>query len=415
MVLFFLFMILKPFYLQSSGSVGVADICLMGCFILLLGQWLLQEQRERKGRNTFWWKRERRICYHRDFLFYCFLACVLMINLFYCIWLRNLEFMEYSIYWFYNGLAIWTWRTMADRYGRPFFQMVNTAAKINIVVQFIIWAFGRGRIYYEYWGAVRYMGTFNNPLQLGFFLLMMLVLIWMYRYRYDDRSFWLFLALASLPLLNSESLGMWLGVAVWGIAVLGHTVYLLWKRGSVPGWLLIGSSVCLLSLAALVLYRIWPPADFDICLVEYNLVTRFQEKIWKVMDRGIFGLILDREWGRLLLYPQYLLWGAGEGGFVRFIDAGDAIELHSTWLSIWFCYGAVPMAMVILWLQKVLKANTPQMWCAIAGLLVESFFLINYRQPMFWMILLYADVTGEKADGAVVFALRKTMWKLWKL
>jgi len=39
------------------------------------------------------------------------------------------------------------------------------------------------------------------------------------------------------------------------------------------------------------------------------------------------------------------------------------------------------------------------MACAVVGLLAESFFLVNYRQPMFWMILLYGSVVRMDGDG----------------
>ena len=396
MLLFFLFMFLKPFYLQSSGSIGVADICLMGCFALLLGQRLWElvhggRQRRWCSWRTFWKERGRKIWFHRDFLLYCFLAVALGLNLFYALRLRNHEFLKYSTFWLYNGFAIWIWQTMADWCGFPFFRMVNTAAKINLVVQYIIRISGRGRIFYEYWGAVRYMGTFNDPNQMAFFLLMMLLLIWMYRCKYGDRSFWIFFLLTLPVLADSKSTGVWLGMTVWGVFWLAYEVYCLWKKGYITRRMLVAVGACLLLSVSIVLYLLWPSADFDVRTVDYNLINRIREKIWKVTNGGFYSLSLDRGAGRLFLHPQYLLCGAGEGGFERFSDAGAVDELHSTWLSIWFCYGTVPMVLMILWLWKVLKANTPWMWCGILALLAESFFLINYRQPMFWMLLLYAD------------------------
>lgn len=379
-VLFFLFLLLKPFYIQSSGSIGIADVCLMGCFLMLAGR-----KRIDKSQTG----------YSKDFLFYGFLAAALAVNLIYCIVLHNFEFLRYSVFWIYNGCAVWLWRTMAGLYNLSFFKMVNTGAKINILIQYLIWASGRGRLYYEYWGAVRYMGTFNNPLQMAFFLFMMLLLIWMYRCRYGDRSFWLFFILSLPVLADSKSTGIWLGIAVWGVLCAAREMYLFWKKGRVPAWIPAAAGVCLLFLTALFLYWIWPPENFDITSVDYNLMTRLQEKIWKMRERGLRGLISDRAAGRLFLYPQYLLWGAGEGGFERFLNAGPAMELHSTWLSIWFCYGTFPAALMVLWLRKILRANTTRMWCAVIALLTESFFLVNYRQPMFWMILLYADLTAE--------------------
>ncbi len=397
MLMFFLFMFLKPFYLQASGNIGAADICLMGCFASLLRQRLRElvrggRQRRLCGWRTYWKERGRRLWSHRDFPLYCFLAAAVVLNLFYAFRLRNHEFIRYSAFWLYNGFAIWTWRIMAGQCGFPLFRMVNITAKINLVVQYIIWISDRGRIFHEYWGAVRYMGTFNDPNQMAFFLFMMLLMIWMYRCKYGDRSFWIFFLLTLPVLADSKSTGVWLGMTVWGVFGLAYEVYCLWKKGYITRRMLVAVGACLLLSVSIVLYLLWPSADFDVRTVDYNLINRIREKIWKVTNGGFYSLSLDRGAGRLFLHPQYLLCGAGEGGFERFSDAGAVDELHSTWLSIWFCYGTLPMALMVLWLRKVLKANTPWMWCGILSLLAESFFLINYRQPVFWMILLYADV-----------------------
>ena len=374
-------MLLKPCYLQASGHIGLADICLMACFALLGGQKLLHRQPLR---------------FSKDRLLYGFLGMVVLLNLVCSVKLRDPEYLKYSLFWIYNGCAIWTWRTMTCRYGQAFLAGVNTAAKANIVVQLAVLASGRGRIYREYWGAVRYMGTFDDPNQMAFFLFMMLLLIYLYRCRYGDRSFWIFFVLAVPVLAASKSTGIWLGVLLLLVFCLARQIGSLKKSGRISRKQLgiIGAGLAL--TLAIGLYWIWPPADFDIHAVDYNLLTRIQEKIWKIMNGGLYGLVMDRGEERLFLYPRYLLIGAGEGGFARFEAAGPANELHSTWLSVWFCYGIVPMAALCVWLYRILKADTDRMWCAIGALLAESFFLINYRQPMFWMILLYGDVTESE-------------------
>lgn len=50
---------------------------------------------------------------------------------------------------------------------------------------------------------------------------------------------------------------------------------------------------------------------------------------------------------------------------------------------------------------RILQSIDAAMACAVIGLLVESFFLVNYRQPMFWMILLYGSVAGGCRGGDV--------------
>ena len=48
------------------------------------------------------------------------------------------------------------------------------------------------------------------------------------------------------------------------------------------------------------------------------------------------GTFLDRGMEKLVLYPQYLLYGAGEGGFDRFTLASQVNEIHCCLFSVMF-------------------------------------------------------------------------------
>ena len=119
---------------------------------------------------------------------------------------------------------------------------------------------------------------------------------------------------------------------------------------------------------------IWPAENFDIQQVDYNMITRIQEKIWKVVYGEGSGLSLYRGMDKLLYYPQYLLYGAGEGGFWRFTLASQINEIHSSLPSIWFCYGTAPTILLLVWLGQNLKKLRPCEWCAIIGLIRRKFF-----------------------------------------
>ena len=153
-----------------------------------------------------------------------------------------------------------------------------------------------------------------------------------------------------------------------------------------------------------LLWMIWPAADFDVKTVDYNMLTRIQEKIWKVAHGGLLGLFLDRGMEKLVLYPQYLLYGAGEGGFDRFTLTSQINEIHCCLFSVLFCYGIIPTVFLLIWLVRNLRYMNAAMMCAVAGILAESFFLVNYRQPMFWMILVYGSVIREKESEGRLFS-----------
>lgn len=391
-ILFLMFVLLKQFYLFPSGRVGVADICLIASFLVLLFDCI------RKKKKIF--------DFREDGLFYAFLIFVVVINAYYGTRLGNRGFLKYTIFWIYNGCGIWTFGKLLLNRNRDdnihLLKWINHIAKFNIVLQMIVYLSGHGRIFYEYWGAERYQGTFNDPNQLSFFLFMMVLLLYLYRCEFGDRSFPFFYLLALPVIVASKSTGTLLGLMVFTFAVVFYALYGAVRRKNVSRKVWITGVVSGFFLFCLLLWWIWPTADFDVKTMDYNMLTRIQEKIWKVSHGGLLGLILDRGMEKLVLYPHYMLYGAGEGDFERFTLASQINEIHCCLFSVLFCYGIVPTVCLLGWLVRKLRFMNAAMMCAVAGLLAESFFLVNYRQPMFWMILLYGSVsycTGAGTSG----------------
>ncbi|MDO5416882.1 MAG: hypothetical protein Q4F29_06770 [Lachnospiraceae bacterium] len=380
-ILFFLFVFLKQFYIFPSGSLGVADICLAGCFLVLIFE-------GRKAKKPFLNRKT-------DLLFCLFLVFVILINGSYGLYGRNLEYFKYSLFWIYNGCAIWSFQRLSEAGGKRFFSYLNLVVKGNIVIQLVVMLSRHGRVFEEYWGATRYMGTFNDPNQLAFFLFMMILLSYMYRCCFEDKTFWIFFVLGFPVVLASKSTGILLGIGVFLLSVLLCQVFKVYRSRKYSGKVWFISGVCISAVSAAFLIWIWPPSDFSVQAVEYNMLTRIQEKIWKVAHGGLLGMILDRGIEKILVYPEYLVLGAGEGGFERFALVSQVNEIHSSFLSIWFCYGTIPAVTLAVWVFDSLKKMRGRMWCAAAALLAESFLLVNYRQPMFWMILMYGWVTIE--------------------
>ena len=388
-VLFFLlFIFLKQFYLFPSGGMEAADVCLFASFFMLLCDCMRRRP-------------ERLLQLKTESLFYVFLASVLMINAYYGIRLGRGEFFKYTCFWIFNACAIWSFCYLTEYGGKAFLTGINRVVKVNIGVQLLIYLSGHGRIFREYWGAVRYQGTFNDPNQLAFFLFMMILLLYLYRCRFGDRSFPVFYVLVLPVIAASKSTGILLGVFVFTILAVLYELYQIGcKKGvSVKVWIL---GICMgVLIFGLFLWWIWPAADFDVKTVDYNMLTRIQEKIWKVAHGGLLGLFLDRGMEKLVLYPQYLLYGAGEGGFDRFTLASQVNEIHCCLFSVMFCYGLIPTSCLLVWLGRKLRRIDAAMTSAVIGLLAESFFLVNYRQQMFWMILLYGSVAGGCRGGDV--------------
>ncbi len=378
---FILGVLLKPFYVFPSGSVGLGDICMAVCACILLAGNI----RDRKG-----FALER-----KDLLLYIFLICVCLINGIYYIKFRSREYLVFTLYWIYAVMIVWSFRQVG---GRPEVALLlKNVLQVSLLLQLVIWMTGTGRTYYEYWGATRYMGTFNNPNQMAYIIFLMLLLL----YFYEEKLlyFWPFWLISGLLIVVTKSTGVFLGWAGLGgfeaVAFLHCFCKGNERRRKV--WRLLWG---LAAAGAIVgLWAIWPAADFRIEDTDYSLLARIQEKIYKIWTGGLQGLIYDRGWERLILYPKYLLFGAGEGDYGRFPLSVWKSEIHSTFLSVWFYYGTIPLLLFLSWLYQNLKDNIGKYWPVYAALFLECMIVINYRQPFFWMVILAGCVTHKNTFG----------------
>lgn len=437
----------------------------------------------------------------KDIPLYLFLTGVIAVNGWYTHTTGSHEFTKFSIYWIYNVFAIWIFQYIHVVAGG--FSIVSytteaanakdeetgqsarkekvvgliaplgTGKTINtendlcsgssyhkwhlstilldkalaavlaadILIQLAVYITGKGRIFYEWWGGTRYMGTFNDPNQLAVFVFMAFLLLFEIMtkistsenagYAHKDSGsdesepktvqnhriiynklniiekrvnnktiyciiLWILYIISFVLILASKSTGVMLGMLVFSALFAAVYIVRLAVRMNIDRRVLTAGLLCLAAAAAAGLYLIWPLADFDVTVMEYNMLTRIQEKIWKLTHGGISGILFDRGMDRMTAFPQYLLFGAGEGGFDRFPYGGQINELHSTFFSIWFCYGLIPFVLIMYWLVRKLKDCSIYMLCAAAALIAESMILINYRQPMFWMVLLCGAVLNGR-------------------
>ncbi len=392
-IFFCMFVFLKQFYLLPSGSIGIGDAFLIFSAIIVFVISIIIKKET--------------ILYPYDLYWYAFIVFVIIINGSYFVGTKNLEFLKYIVYWLYCTIAIWTFRKLA---GKQFFNRIAKVCKINIILQVIIYCFGLGRYYHEGWGGGRFMGTFNDPNQCAFFIFTMLLFLFICKCYSGGFEFGIFFLLSILVIYVTKSTGMFLGVFTFGLLYVMQKIVLKYKVSSNKRLWNLFFLIGILTIC-LELYIIWPAKNFDITQSGYTLVSRIQQKIWKFSHGNLADLLYDRSAERLVQYPQYLLYGAGEGGYERF-PLGDFVykispgvfvmefthEIHSSFFEIWFCYGVVPTAILLLWIIKNIRACDKRILIAVGAILVESFFLVNYRQPFFWYIIVYSSTIRSNRE-----------------
>ena len=383
----------------SSGSIGIADL-----FFTASGLLTLCAVR----------KNSRKVLYQEDFPWLIFLIFTIIINGVYFIWTLNRSFPLHMLYWIYSAFLIWTFRTL---YSESFMNGLCWMCRINLIFQVLLLVSGRGRYFYETWGGSRFVGTFNDPNQFAFFIFIMMLVLFMEYWRkavYTAKArigFWGMFLLGVFLIVKAKSTGMSVGLLVF-FAVLAWQFF--WdkcchSKQKKVWW--FGGAVFLVLLAVGV-YLILPGADFDVSQTDYTLLSRIQQKIWKLANGNIYDLLYDRSAERLVLEPQYLLCGAREGFFERFIpyDGFEALlspgvfdvfhvnEIHSSFFDVWFSYGLIPTTFLVYWIgRNVIRCDRAQR-AAVLALLAESFTLMNCRQPFFWFIIVMAGMSGKKKN-----------------
>ena len=273
---------------------------------------------------------------------------------------------------------------------------------------------GKGN-FHESWGGSPFMGTFNDPNQFAFFIFTMILVLFMeYRrkaeYTVKTRiACWGMFFWGVLLIGKAKSTGMFVGLLAFFVILAWQ---FFWERCTHSKykklWWFGGAAVVV--MLALGVYLIWPGADFDVSQTDYTLLSRIQQKIWKLANGNLYDLLYDRSAERLVLTPQYLFYGAGEGFFERFIpydgfekllspgvfDVFHVNEIHSSFFDVWFSYGLIPTTFLVYWIVKNVVRCEKAQRAAVLALLAESFTLMNCRQPFFWLVIVMAGMSGKK-------------------
>ncbi|TNV68407.1 hypothetical protein [Trichococcus shcherbakoviae] len=370
--LFLLFLLMKPFYWFSSGGLQIADVF----FILSFGLYVLFVK---KGEKISIEKNDKWLLY--------FVVCIVAINLFYGVLHGESNFIQASLYYVYNLLVVLTFRAYAEEQD-SFLVNVARICKINLVLQLLFYVTGIGR----YFAASRYMGTFNDPNQMAFFVYISLMMAFLiYRIR-GEKLNWVYHVIAMALIFFTASAGMLMGMVVfYGFESLPKVRMLAQRQHSVRA-ILIGTAF----LAALVLFS--PEiGDYISDLSESSIVERAEEKLSRMGESAAGPTnIEERGIDRLYLYPEKLLYGAGEGYQERFDRSYLSGEVHSTLLSMLFYYGILPTAALLYWIWKNIGRLSVSNMAVVLSLFLESLTLLNQRQSLFWMIFVLLSVLYKK-------------------
>jgi len=327
-------------------------------------------------------------------LFLIFVILSGIINILYFIMYKNTRFLFSSLYLVFNMMGIIVFTYILDN--NKVKEIIKKIFQLNIAIQLGLFLLGLGK----YYGFTRYMGTFNDPNQFSFYILVSYVFIYLLSLDLkQSKGNIVFLLISMFLIMESASTGMLLGISCFLLfEILYYLKNVLLNFGKYKYRIFI-----IIMVFIPLALSLWIINDkFNIIKTDNILIVkRVQEKFTKIETKNTqnVSLIQERGYDRFIYYPQYILYGSGEGEYNRFTLTYHQDEIHATFPSILFYYGIIPFAILLLWLKKKLWINNFILLIPIFALFLESFTLLNQRQLLFWVIIVYVDYLNRKGIG----------------
>lgn len=366
---FLIFIFLKQFYIFNSGAVQPGDLFLLISLLFIVVT-----------------KKKSLIISKIDYYLLVFLFFVILINFTYHFIYLKIEFIMSTLYYIFSFLLVIVFRNLLQE-GNFINQLLNVL-KINLITQFFILILGIG----EYYCDVRYMGTFNDPNQFAFFIYITLMLSILGAKLIEKKVNIIYYLITLIMIFESGSTGMLLAMGsflgiytILNLFVKSHKK--LYKLNFRFLKIIPFSFITIFSLIILIEYK----EEIFKTINDAPILQRVEQKLNKVENENNEGLIEDRGLDKLLFYPEKMILGAGQGYYSRFDKVNHKGEIHSTLPSILFSYGIFPTMILIMWFYKNIKKIPIEIYAIFISLTLESFTLLNQRQPFFWMLFVLAS------------------------
>ena len=340
-----LFVLLGPLYVVTSGLPQPGDALIFLVVPLALFGW--DGRLDRNITQTL-----RPLLWFTFWVFFVNYAWALVLWKFD----RLKDFLIHPFYYVFNVATFVSALVLARRQRERFLRITTSVVYLTIAIQVIASFVLRSQ--------ARVTLFFNSPNQLGYYALLAACLF----------------AMTQRPLKISR---LWSG---FGITCCAYLATLTASRAALGGiavllFVLLFSNprmIILASVAAIALMTVGGPLS--------NAIDNSQRRSETLSRHGTFAE--ERGYDRIWIYPQYLVTGAGEGEYQRFVRPGEAIrELHSSFGSVLFGYGVIGVVLMGLFFGRVLKGSSWRHAVMLAPPLAFASAHQALRFTMFWIVL----------------------------
>lgn len=284
-----------------------------------------------------------------------FLSYVTFVNVLWCIFSDSFTYITSLIFWIFNFL---TFFAITNSF-KVKFSIFQNIILISFLIILICWILGVGRYNFN----PRYNFFFNDPNQLAFWVLCSLSI---YLLKPNKMSI-LAISLGFLIVMSSMSRSAILGLI---FILIGYTFFYKFEYDLKK----ILTKIFVMSFLFLSIFMI---------------IKTNQDEFKYILDRFVETDVEDqadiRGYTALLKYPEYLLFGGGQGEYYRFSSTNH--EIHSTWAGLLFYYGIIGFLIFIFFLWSIWKKLSFYEKIIFLAPLIYGFSTYGLRTSIFWFFI----------------------------
>lgn len=304
-----------------------------------------------------------------------FTGVVVAVNIAWFALLGELDFIISTAFYVFNatvfaGVVSHGWR-LGDRFARTTAHAMTVALGMQVLFSF---AFPDRAL------SGRLTLFFNNPNQLAYYALGAATVVTIIASVRPSLRLQATVAIAGAAWLAFRTYSRAAAIGVVALAFL----WLVRRPGIVLG--LAGPALLIAGYSDL-------DADEDVL---------WQARIAHTMEGDPSDYLEDRGLERVVEYPEYLIFGAGEGQHLRFHALG--LELHSSLANVVFSYGVLGLLTFGLLIGRTFLAAPPRAGLLLLPSLFYGLFHNGLRFRMFWIVLAISIVAGALAGDRSVRA-----------
>lgn len=354
-IFFFIAMQLAPFYLFPSGTVQLSQMVFIAFSTIVIFKY-----------KAFHFSQKY---FNLGKLLIVFVVYIGFIQGYYYMTTDDIVFLKVFIFYLYS-LFVFLLMLYVFYKDKAYMKLLYYSSSISLVLL--------GVLYLALYGTGQPRATlfFNNPNQLAYYVLLNISIVMhlFFNVKISKNRF-----LLSASLFTSIVL-MLASISKAGLAALALLFFIFGFKNKKIFFLAF--FLVLVGIFIFIYYS-----------QELQLLQSATDRITNSTGRAHEGFLIERGYIRIFEYPEYLLFGAGEGMNDRF---NSILEIHSFFGNIVFSYGIIGLGLFLYFIYYLYKLTSYQTIILLMPLFLYGIVHNSIRNPLFWIYCSLLFVTMRK-------------------